>query len=1252
MTSTPDVTPDVPRTQDASNTSPPYRHTSTGAVSNSKNRYSIGSNETGESSTVASRRSVASSSGSLVERMAADREGSAEASSTHTDGRGSYRSHRNRNSGGFLLSSSAFDTPPKPAGDAAHTPHRRQPSREEKGKTSAQSRDKGQTKKRSNTGLGLGVRGSPLASTVTTAETENGVEMDSAHDEGDERPEEPKAAGLDVDSTQIVNLALNLSESRRAAARRSISVTTPPVGTGFRESFAGGSLRQHMQQQRRTSRNPSPKPERIDRALSGSYKNASSQKPHSPLNAPFDPQADEDYRYRFSPSTLARAEKAKNYIGLMVEYRRLLQYVPPLKPTGSEKATPFDTPLSSRFTSPRTEDTASNALRPLGREYNPLQYIRNRKVRARERKAIDGEAQGFGDLTKVSSWVHEVAATALASQEYRTADSFPMPPFSKAAEVAASPHSPPQSKSQTTTPKIKRPRIDWVTNPADLLADVFWLEQDENKKIVEDHSGRKIFAGTMDLKRPVSNREEALEQQKTAELGRAVSPSLRIDTKLPEFNHTRSDSAKQRERATSRAKQKLREVTRLHHGHNGSVRERQLLKSRLLSDTDSSDSDGVHRPKRRSRRPTAETLEPATDILEKQMMEMLAKESSGQEWSVPHGPTENKSPIHEDDTLLSPLASRTHTRSASLATDALPNQSSMPQTSSGRPSLEGPVSNLRTSFEELDSTAPNSPQTKATQAANAFVPSIAMDLSPPPPHSMSPSRHHISRVRSRINPFHEHIRNRSRGRGDTMETPPLPSNEVGEAPDQADLIKRSSSPITKVSTRKADESSKATGKSNLRRVRGGDEPSSIIGFLKGTRGPVAKVGELLWKKEPARTLSVPPGFSSDESDSEILRAMREVTDPPTRDTSAEPDGIDSLVEKPSLSRSGKLPVFTSSHDSRGRSTIKENGDAAVDSVSERKSREERRKSSRNDFLEIPPRVDVHNPSPSSSPDVAPTRRYSSVSDLESRRGSALSGVESADARLNAILGQPGHSGTVLPVTGLSSLKTTRQRRPTLEGKREWSISDREIQGHRGPVTKKEIARVRALLFTSGIKAKEISRQAAEIVDLRNAQKSPFSDIARLSNEKLPPVPNSQQHILAARILANDMQLSSRMWQTSADNFYNTTVSKLFDRADKLHSSIADTLTPKVRTAADEADAVSRNILTFQSLQVKRIIDTMDNMMRRRRRRFRWLRRGGWVLVEWALVGVMWFAWFLVVFVRIIIGLGTGMVRSVRWLFWL
>lgn len=1251
MTPAPDVTHDIPRPQNASSTSTSQHRTTSYTTPGSTNRYSIGSNETGESSTAASRRSVASSTGDVVDKMP-EKDDSLEVVSTHTNGRGSYRSHRNRNSGGFLLSSSAFDSPAMDTGDASQPLHRRQSSREEKGKTTTRILEKGHTKRRSNTGLGLGVRSSPLASTVTTAETESGAKEATVVNHN-ENAQEHKSTRLDVDSTQIVNLALNLSESRRAVARRSISGASPPVGTGFRDSFAGGSLRQHLQQQRRISRNPSPKAERPDRSLSGSYRNVPNQKPHSPLNL-IEAQLPEDYQYTFSPSTLARAEKAKNYIGLMVEYRRLLQYVPPLKPHGPERYAPSDSPLGSRFTSPRAQDGPAYVPRPLGREYNPLQYIRNRKVRARERKAIDGEAQGFGDLTKVSSWVHDVAAKAV-SDDYRMADILPMPSFSRAADAAASPHTPPQSKSQAATPKIKRPRIDWVTNPADLLADVFWLEQDDNKKIIEDHSGRKIFAGAAELKRPVSHQGEELEYQKPTDLTKVGSPNLRIDTKLPEFSHTKTDSAKHRERATSRAKQKLREVTRLHHGHNGSVREHQLLKARLLSDTDSSDTDGARHPRRRSRRQTAETLEPATDILEKQMMEMLEKESAGQEWNIQDHSPEQNPPIPKNN--LPRNGSRRHTRSTSLAADTLQNQTSIMRSPSGRPSLEAPSANPRTSLEELDSTAPNSPQTKAIKAA-AFVPSIAMDLSPPQ-QLTSPSRHHLSRVRSKINPFHEHGRTHSRGRTDTIETPTsapsIPTHDaVVDKPDVSHQRKRSPSPVAKISTRKTDDSSKSTGRSNVRRGKGGEESSSIIGFLKGTRGPVAKVSEFLWKKEPVPTLSVPPGFSSDESDSEILRAMRSKAELNSRDTSAEPpDGIsDGVADKQSPLRSEKLPVFVSSHEPRGRSTGVENGNMAKDLRSERQAREERRNAARHNFLEIPPRIDVQNPSPSSSPDLEPARRYSTISDLESRRGSAFSGVESADARLNAILGQPGHPGTALPVTGLSALETTHGKRPALDGKRQWSISDRELPGHQGPVTKKEIARIRALLFSSGIKAKELSRQSVETIDLQDARNSRFSDVAKLSQDKPMTVPSSQQHILAARIIANDVQLSSRMWQSNADNFYNATVSSLLNHANQLHSSIVDNLTPKVRTAADEADEVSRNILTFQSLQIKRIIDTMDNMTRRRRRRFRWLRRGGWVLVEWTLVGVMWFAWFLVVFVRIVLGLGKGAVRSVRWLFWL
>jgi hypothetical protein len=41
-----------------------------------------------------------------------------------------------------------------------------------------------------------------------------------------------------------------------------------------------------------------------------------------------------------------------------------------------------------------------------------------------------------------------------------------------------------------------------------------------------------------------------------------------------------------------------------------------------------------------------------------------------------------------------------------------------------------------------------------------------------------------------------------------------------------------------------------------------------------------------------------------------------------------------------------------------------------------------------------------------------------------------------------------------------------------------------------------------------------------------------------------------------------------------------------------------------------------------------------------------------VLVEWLLVGVMWYVWFMVVLTRVVMGVGKGVVGSLRWLFWL
>jgi len=89
-----------------------------------------------------------------------------------------------------------------------------------------------------------------------------------------------------------------------------------------------------------------------------------------------------------------------------------------------------------------------------------------------------------------------------------------------------------------------------------------------------------------------------------------------------------------------------------------------------------------------------------------------------------------------------------------------------------------------------------------------------------------------------------------------------------------------------------------------------------------------------------------------------------------------------------------------------------------------------------------------------------------------------------------------------------------------------------------------------------------------------------------------------------------------------------------------------------RSAADEADEVSLDLSQGQRLKVKRVVDVIEKMLRRRRRRFRWVRRGLWLGVEWVLVGFMWYVWFVVVIARMVLGVGKGVVSAVRWLLWL
>jgi hypothetical protein len=167
----------------------------------------------------------------------------------------------------------------------------------------------------------------------------------------------------------------------------------------------------------------------------------------------------------------------------------------------------------------------------------------------------------------------------------------------------------------------------------------------------------------------------------------------------------------------------------------------------------------------------------------------------------------------------------------------------------------------------------------------------------------------------------------------------------------------------------------------------------------------------------------------------------------------------------------------------------------------------------------------------------------------------------------------------------------------------------------------------------------------------------WSDVARLSPAAAKelrgrPVSQTELYPLVAAALGTSIQATGQQWQTSVDEFATGAMPGLQRRVDALRHKVARELLDLTRSAADEADEVSRDLVVGQRLKVKLAVDVIEKLLRRRRRRFRWVRRAGWLAVEWVLVGFMWYVWFLVMIARLFVGIGNGLLGGIRWLLWL
>ncbi|KAK4692527.1 hypothetical protein P7C71_g4693, partial [Lecanoromycetidae sp. Uapishka_2] len=350
-----------------------------------------------------------------------------------------------------------------------------------------------------------------------------------------------------------------------------------------------------------------------------------------------------------------------------------------------------------------------------------------------------------------------------------------------------------------------------------------------------------------------------------------------------------------------------------------------------------------------------------------------------------------------------------------------------------------------------------------------------------------------------------------------------------------------------------------------------------------------------------------------------------------------------------------LPSFRSPFNKEELPEKAPNGPLNYDHITRQQlAQRERGRSSRFDRL-APPKIDMTGTSPSPSPTPSPDRLRNRIDQDEDSRQSSSSRsdrrVRSADRRLNAMLAIPGHvSGR--GVTGLASLKSRREasgERPGLQGKRQWSITDRDISAVHGTITKRDIARVRALLLSSGVKANEIARRAEEVPE----KPSPFlQDLHDMLNGSRTQISRSQEHVFAVRTIVNNIETTTKQVRDAAERFSHGTIEKLHDDIKAIDDRVTHKLTPLVRGAADDADNFSTELTTTHTLAIKQLNDSVDSILRRRRRRLRWIRRAGWAVLEWTLLGVMWMVWFVVVIVRLVRGTIGGFLKALRWFFWL
>lgn len=244
-----------------------------------------------------------------------------------------------------------------------------------------------------------------------------------------------------LDPEHLVRVALDLSKGRKRHASTSIPIV----------------VSQDARRVRSTGSAFGPSQATTSRQSTANLRLPSGSMPASSMLA-----NDGETGLECSQSTLLRVAKAQAYLEIADQYRRLMENL-------------------STSTAAQTGRLTQDLERCAGRAYNPMQALRNRMVRQRERMDLQPTADLFRDPVQVTTFVDDVEMLSQRGMYRNDHDLLHLPRLPQPLDAT--------DDRSTGVARMPWTNSVWSITPMDMFADTVWAETSRNKSLIEDRFG-------------------------------------------------------------------------------------------------------------------------------------------------------------------------------------------------------------------------------------------------------------------------------------------------------------------------------------------------------------------------------------------------------------------------------------------------------------------------------------------------------------------------------------------------------------------------------------------------------------------------------------------------------------------------------------------------------------------------------------------------------------------------------------------